>query len=470
MKVVLATHHFPPRYSAGAELYAYRTARWLRDQGHAIAVVCVESISDDASGAGLRVEREDYDELAVYRLYFNLARTPDPFRWSYWNPDMGTWFEGFLREQAPDVLHLNSGYLLSGSVIPAAQAAGVPIVLVLHDYWFLCPRLTLQRPDGGLTVSPNRPEDCAWCLMTQSRRYRLPDVASRGLVGRLATAWLGRSRSPRVEAIEERRRLLRQALGQVTAFVAPSRFLRAIYIGQGLPPERFHLMPYGLDMRFWRPAPSNPAKIQPDRQPSAVLRVGYLGQLVPHKGVHILVEAFRRLSLPGRGGREAQLTLYGDPDRNLNYVRRLRQLANGEPRITFAGAYDNRRVAEVLAGMDVCVVPSTWYENAPTVILEAQASGVPVITADLGGMAELVHHDVDGLLFRPGDADDLARQLQRLLDEPDLLPRLRANAPPVTTIDEQMRALMEVYVAVSQQRSAAGLPLVVNNQKLMVDG
>lgn len=456
MKVILATHHFLPRYMAGAELYAYRVARWLQDHDHTVAVVCVESITD---GDGtLRVEREDYEGLAVYRLYFNLARTPDPFRWSYWNPDIGAWLEGFLREQSPDVLHVNSGYLLSASVIQAGRAADVPVVLTLHDYWFLCPRLHLQRPNGTLTVLPNRPAECAWCLMTEKRRYRLPDVASGGRIGRLATAWLERRRSPRVQAIEERRRVLKEALGQVTAFVAPSRFLRDIYIGEGLPPERFSLIRHGLDMRLWRQDigvhrnSGNSEKLAGTQD--SPLRIGYLGQLEPHKGVHVLIEAFRRLSLPNREGRDARLTIYGDMNRNAGYVRRLRQLANGEPRIVFAGAYDNRRVAEVLSSMDVCAMPSMLYENSPTVILEARASGVPVITTDLGGMAEMVRHDVDGLLFRPGDADDLARQLQRLLDEPDLLPRLRANAPPVMTIEEQMQALMEVYTAASREQLA----------------
>ena len=447
MKVVLATHHFLPRYMAGAELYAYRTARWLQEHEHRVAVVCVESIAD---GDGkLRVEREDYEGLAVYRLYFNLARTPDPFRWSYWNPDIGAWLEGFLRQQAPDVLHVNSGYLLSASVIPAGRAAGVPVVLTLHDYWFVCPRLHLRRPDGALTVLPNRPAECAWCLMTERRRYRLPDVASGGRLGRLATAWLERRRSPRVQAIEERRRLLREALGQVTAFIAPSRFLRDIYIGQGLPPERFYLVRYGLDMRLWREARGTQGnsgeRVGTFKDPSPPLRIGYLGQLEPHKGVHVLIQAFRRLSLPNREGRDASLAIYGDPSRNPGYARRLRRLASGEPRIVFASAYDNRRVVEVLAGLDVCVVPSIWYENSPTIILEAQAWGLPVVTSDLGGMAEMVRHEVDGLLFRPGDADDLARQLQGLLDEPELLPRLRANAPPVMTMEEQMQALMGVY-------------------------
>lgn len=458
MKVVLATHHFLPRYMAGAELYAYRVARWLQEHEHTVAVVCVESITD--GDGGLRAEREDYDGLAVYRLYFNLARTPDPFRWSYWNPDIGAWFEGFLREQAPDVLHVNSGYLLSASVISAGRAASIPVVLTLHDYWFLCPRLHLQRPDGTLTVLPNRPAECAWCLMMEKRRYRLPDVASGGRLGRLATAWLERRHAPRVRAIEERRRVLKEALGQVTAFIVPSRFLRDIYIGQGLPPERFYLIRYGLDTRLWRQQKDigTQGSIEELRGTfkgaSPPLRIGYLGQLEPHKGVHVLIQAFRQLSLPNHEGRDASLTIYGDLNRNPGYVRRLRRLADGEPRITFAGAYDNRRVAEVLAGLDICAVPSIWYENLPTIILEAQACGMPVVTSDLGGMAEMVRHEADGLLFRPGDADDLARQLQRLLDEPDLLPRLRANVPPVMTIEEQMQALMEVYRAASGERLA----------------
>jgi glycosyltransferase involved in cell wall biosynthesis len=224
--------------------------------------------------------------------------------------------------------------------------------------------------------------------------------------------------------------------------------MRDVFIRHGLPPERFHLIRLGLDTRLWREstasAGTGTARVN---GPSAELQIAYLGQLSPHKGVHLLVEAFRKLSRSSLARRNVRLTIYGALG-NQAYVQRLRRLAEGEPRISFAGPYDNRRVAEVLSGVDACVVPSIWYENSPTVILEAQLSGTPVVAADLGGMAEMVRHDVDGLLFRPGDADDLAWQLQRILDEPDLLPRLRANAPPVLTVDEHMRQLMDVYKAV----------------------
>jgi glycosyltransferase involved in cell wall biosynthesis len=161
-----------------------------------------------------------------------------------------------------------------------------------------------------------------------------------------------------------------------------------------------------------------------------------------------LIAAFKLLRAESR---PVGLHIYGGLEAKQayaqNYINRLRQLAGDDARIHFEGRFENARVAEILSGLDVTVTPSTWYENSPLAILESRAAGTPVVTAALGGMAELVRDGVDGLHFRPGDAADLARQLQRLLDEPDLLPRLRAgvarNVP--RSIEDEMRQLMEIY-------------------------
>jgi len=133
------------------------------------------------------------------------------------------------------------------------------------------------------------------------------------------------------------------------------------------------------------------------------------------------------------------------------YVQELQQLAGTDQRITFHGRFDNSRVATILADLDVVVVPSIWYENSPLAIMEAQAAGTPVITAHLGGMAELVRDGIDGLHFQPGDASDLARQLQRLLDHPDLLLQLRAQIDPPRSIDQEMADLLELYDRICRQ-------------------
>ena len=93
------------------------------------------------------------------------------------------------------------------------------------------------------------------------------------------------------------------------------------------------------------------------------------------------------------------------------------------------------------------VVPSVWLENAPFIIREAFAAGLPVVASNLGGMAELVDDGRSGLLFAPGDASDLRRALARLLDEPGLLDRLRAGVPRMKTIEEDAAWTREVYVA-----------------------
>jgi glycosyltransferase involved in cell wall biosynthesis len=93
-------------------------------------------------------------------------------------------------------------------------------------------------------------------------------------------------------------------------------------------------------------------------------------------------------------------------------------------------------------------VPSRWYENAPGVIFEAFAAGLPVVATDLGGMSEFVRHGENGLLFPLDDAGELARLLRRLAEEPGLLRKLREGVPPVKTVGEYVEELEEVYAGV----------------------
>ena len=119
----------------------------------------------------------------------------------------------------------------------------------------------------------------------------------------------------------------------------------------------------------------------------------------------------------------ADLHIYGGEAAYAPYPneRRFRsQLANS-PHIRYMGRYDNRELGRILAGIDVVVVPSIWYENAPLVIREAFLARTPVITADFGGMREWVRDGVDGLLFQARDVADLRRQIARCITEPDLV-------------------------------------------------
>jgi len=245
-------------------------------------------------------------------------------------------------------------------------------------------------------------------------------------------------------ALKERRFLLQRDLEAVDVIIAVSQFLEERFIREGMVgPQQISFIGKGLDLVAW--------ERRVKHTPLRTLRVGYLGFLSEHKGVHLLLQASKRLESEGYGH---QLKIYGEASDSSSYVSALKRLSRGCTHIEFGGRYKNSEIERVLSGLDVVVVPSIWYEVRPTVILEAFAGKTPVIAADLGSMPELVSHQVNGLLFQPGDAADLARQLQRLVDEPTLLGHLREGIKPVKTLDDEMEELTEVYGSLLGSRVA----------------
>jgi glycosyltransferase involved in cell wall biosynthesis len=443
MKIALLTHHFPPNYNAGGEQYAYRLAHGLRRRGDAVDVVCIESITDGSLIPTCTTD--DYEGLAVHRLHFDIRKAPNQFEWSFRNPELGHWIGLFLLRTRPDLVHINSGYLLGGTTAEAAFRRNAPTVLTLHDYWFTCPLITLLRMDGRICKQPAPLARCVWCLLSEKRRYRLPDIQ---LYSRLGGAFVRLNQSetlaktmgvtPLLELVAERRAYLKRVLEAFDTVISPSRFLMQKVEEYGFQPRRMVHLPFGLDQtHLSRPNPGNP---------STRLRIGYLGQFVPHKGVHLLLAAFRKLAKrPG----SCELTLHGRISDATLYERDLLRIARRDPAITFAGPYPNHEVGQVLNDLDVIVVPSLWYENRPTVIVEAHATGTPAVATRLGGMAELIRHNENGLLFKTGSVKGLTEQLQRLLDEPTLLPKLQSGIRPVPTVEEEMATLMSVYESLS---------------------
>lgn len=434
MNILLAVHHFPPHYSGGAEWRTLRTAVALQQRGHKVRVVAIESIQSEPA-QGLTWFDEVYEGIHIRRLSFNMRSAPDYFRWQYDNPWVGSHIEAMLRVEQPDVFHMVGGYLITASAMAAAERVQIPRVISLTDYWWICPRISLLRTDGTISDIPIQPENCVRCLGEERRRFRLP--------GKFAPAvmelyWKQQRQS--IEQINERMSFLLGTLNRVNAIICPSRFLLNIYARMGISPRLMRFVRQGREFPGL-----TPEMIQKTASP--VLRIGYIGQIAKLKGVHVLIEAVRTLT-----GAPVQLDIYGDMSAFPKYSALLMELAAGDPRIRLLGTYE--RLSLALKELDVVVVPSLWYENSPNSILEAFAHATPVITSNLGGMAELVRDGENGMLFAPGDSDDLARQIQCLLDDPSRLDRLRSGIQPIKSMAEEMDELEMLYNQVTNMVSA----------------
>jgi glycosyltransferase involved in cell wall biosynthesis len=447
LKIVFATHHFPPKYLGGVELIVRRAARWLTRNGHQVQVVCIESIAQPST-SGLDVVTDEYEGITIHRLSFNRGQTDDVLRESFRNPLIGQWFERFLRANPPDIVHVQSGYLVSGSAIQAAKSVGLPTVVSLHDYWFFCPRTTLLRPDGSRCPSPQEPVTCAWCLRTEQRRYRLPDRATGGDFGRLAQRVLRNPQIARatgwqdqIAALAERKSYLGEQLAAADRIITQARMVYEILLQEGFPSEQLRLVPYGLDLSGWK-------FLKPASADNGRLRIGYLGSLTPAKGVHVLLAAFRQLKTTGD---QPELRIHGSTNVLPRYTQQLQKMAYDDRRITFAGRYENANVEKILSEIDVLVVPSLWYEIGPLVTMEALAAKTPAIVGNIPNMRYQIQDGVNGLHYHVDSAADLACKLQRLLDEPGLLSQLRSGIQDVKTSDQELSEWLATYQDVLRQ-------------------
>jgi glycosyltransferase involved in cell wall biosynthesis len=439
LKIALAVHHFPPKYSAGAELRTFRTARWLVNYGYDVNIISVESVNYGTDN-GIYWEEDIYKGLQVHRLFFNLANSEDRFIWEYDNPWIYNHLVEYLSKIEPDIFHLISGYILGGGAVKAALQHELPVVITLTDFWFFCPRINLIRPDGKLSNAYEFiARDCTRCNFEEKRRYLLPAQFLPKLVdlfwansfdSKLSNLFkLGETETK----FKVRNKTLLEILDNASAIICPSQYLLETLRSRGIQKKKIRLIQHGLDKSDWSPVVG--------RRSNGTFRIGYSGQINGHKGIHLLIKAFKRL----RTNVSLELCIYGNVSSVPNYTNSLKKLAGGDPRIKFLGTYDYSEIAITLSHLDILVIPSIWNEIGPWVMYEAFEMKIPVLASNIPNMSHIIHHEKNGLLFECGNWKDLVVQLERVIEDEDLRMRLVDGIKPVNTIENEMAELVRVY-------------------------
>lgn len=170
------------------------------------------------------------------------------------------------------------------------------------------------------------------------------------------------------------------------------------------------------------------------------LRIGFMGRWHRTKGIHVLVEAVK--AIPQKI--DLQLTIHGVASDEL-YKQEVLLRIGDEQRIHVGKQLAREELYAALTNFDVLAVPSQWLETGPLVVLEAHALGLPVVGSNLGGIAELVKQDVDGLLVAPRDVRAWTKAFVRLATEPNLLNKLRQGIQPIRTIEMEAAETIALY-------------------------
>ena len=325
-----------------------------------------------------------------------------------------------IADFAPDVVHMHNIYhQLSPSMIRASVKAGVPVVMTLHDYKLACP--TYQFLDQGVICTA-----CVGGSLTSAVKRRCKD-------GSLAASTIA--------AVEVGAHRLLKSYDPVATFVCPSAFLRDQMVAAGLHPGKMVHLDNFTDTQV-------PVR---DAAGSGVL---FAGRLSREKGVDVLIEAAGVLATDVSG---VLVDIVGaGPERG--------ELDHWAPRGApgagrFHGRVSAQDVRAHLRAARVSAVPSRWYENQPLSVLEAFASGVPVVGSALGGLTDLITPSVDGALVPAEDALALAAALRPYLADAELSLRQGAAARERALARHEPVAhaarIEEIYAAAISAQAAA---------------
>ena len=450
MRIVQVSHGFPPEQVGGAEWYTAHLANTLRARGHEVLVFTRRA---DWRHPEYEVREERVDGLRVFRIN-NTWRACPSFEESYHHGAIAKRFGELLEALQPDLVHIQHVVGLSTHIPDEAHQRQIPVAMTFHDYWLLCNQGQLLQTDGSLCLhaSTGACVDCAglWLGMgTPARRVLRvlerwrPDIRYRTSPLR---QWAHRylrmthqrpaQQSMMATRMQRRRQEMLRLATSVDVGIVPSQTVWDQLVRSGIPAERCILLPHGIPTK---------GLVRPTEACPGTLRVTYCGQMIPAKGIHVLLEAAQQLHRT-----DVEVHLYGDvpPYGDISeYATRMQRQAARLPYVHWHGQYAHDALSRIFSKTDVVVVPSIWSENQPLVILEAFAARIPVIATNLGGMAELVRDGENGLLFPRGDTQALAGCLARLADDRPLLERLRHGIEPIKDIETHAKELEEVYAS-----------------------
>ena len=416
-RILFVCHGHPDLVPGGTEILARDLCHAVRDAGYA---------DTQFLGCVTRLHRASRSESRLQTI--GGASTDmllwvggyDPFAMAQSDLDaLVRTLREVLAAATPDIVHFHHLSLIGLEAISVVRRLQphTQIVVTLHDYANLCLNdgLLNQTGSGSLCHGPT-PGGCHGCF---------PDIPqSRFLVRFLH---------------------IKTMLGLVDRFIAPSRFLRDRFVAWGLPTERIRIIANAVPAT---PAPTTAAprsqESDRDRQSSHpdARRFGFFGNIAPHKGVLVALAAAHQI-----GGASVSLAVHGgmhfqDDQFKAQFAD---ALAAAKGTACWHGPYKRGDIGRLMAAVGWVVVPSTWWENAPLVILEAFRQRRPVICSDIGGMAEMVEDGVNGLHFHAGDAADLARAMHRAATEPGLLETLQRGLPEVPELSQAAASHARLY-------------------------
>jgi glycosyltransferase involved in cell wall biosynthesis len=401
MRILFIVHQFFPEFTGGTERVTLNLARMAQRAGHHVHVLAGTADAQASGGIaapGLPPGARRGSHQGVPVTYLSRKALPAAAEIAF-DPDdalvapLAEWMDA-ERFDVAQVMHT----MRMGTAVLAAQRCGLPYLMTLTDFFLPCARINLVTATGERCGGPEEGRKCG-------RDCNVPPWTQQGYLQRYQQA--------------------QSMLAAAADRIAPSNHVARIY-RDAFPGQDVRVIPHGVDLLAMTPAVATP------RDASDVLRLAWVGAVVPQKGLDVLLRALSLL--PGRPLRLAAIGgFYG----NAGYHEEVRALAAADARVTLAGALPPADVFARLAASDMLCLSSQVPESYSLALHESAAIGLPALVGDLGAPAEHVAASGCGRVVDAADPRAWAEAIEAVLREPQLLQRWRDALPLPVRVEEE---------------------------------
>lgn len=385
MKILYVVHQFFPRHITGTERLTLQLARQMQKMGNFVSVLTYEP---DKKIEGF--ERLDSNVMKKEYLYETI-----PVISFKMNNPMSDFhiFDNRLEKYLPeiikkfDVVHITHPMRL-GIIVKACKELGKPIVLTLTDNWLLCP-LGLLTKDLQLCDGPSEGKKCmSVCNYDEKILSRYADA-----------------------------KFLFETVDK-------------IFTGCEFITESFGINNWKKEMQV-NTFSVDYSYIKPEKETPEIV-FGFIGSLIWQKGVHVLIEAFRKVE-----NKKIKLKIYGSTVEGDDTHPKLVSLRGDDSRIEFCGTFDYQDLPKIMKEISVIVIPSTYKEIYPLVMQLGFAYKKPIIATRVGGLPEGVKDEINGYLFDVGNVEQLSEIISKIAENPELIVKLKQNITDPPSVEEE---------------------------------
>lgn len=446
MKILLVVHTFLPKYVGGTEVCTYELAKKFTSLGHEVIIFCTDPLSHNIQ---LQVIESYYCGIKIYTVPKNISKYKN-FSNTYLENRVISPFNNLLTEFKPNIIHYHHFMHLSIEMADLGKKLKIPQILTLHDFWFQC--LTHQRiTTRGKLCKSFSEEKCSRCLsdimnsgpltnttfsfkdyMENDHKCKyLLDIAKKVYQRNFGKLIYSTNKNQLVKMVDVRNKYMKSLFTKLDLLIFPTKFLYDQFSNWKINSDKSILSSDGINTEIFKKTKHILGK---------TIRFAFIGSIIPTKGLDMILKAWPKIK---KGG--YNLKIYGSLQTDKKYSSTIVHLAKNLQNITFCGTFEPGKVADIFSDIDVLIVPSRWFENAPLVLRNAMHTKTPVIAVNLGSIPELVTPGKNGLLYENEDLDGLIRQMNYFITHPKAISQMKDNFPPQKSIGTNATELLSYY-------------------------